>query len=64
MPEVRGDELVRQIRQKCPYVDVLLVTGALPEEKLRVENCPILKKPFLPNSLAEAVKAILSSQIH
>lgn len=64
MPEVSGDELVRQIRQKCPYVDVLLVTGALNEEELRVENCPVLKKPFLPTSLTKVVTEILANQIY
>ncbi|HUB82092.1 MAG TPA: response regulator [Bryobacteraceae bacterium] len=63
MPLMTGTELVRQIRQKCPYVDVLLVSGALTEENLRVENYLILKKPFEPSSLTKVVSEILANQI-
>lgn len=64
MPGVGGDELIRSLRRICPYVDVLVVSGALQEGNRGLVNCPILKKPFLPSSLAEAVKSILSSQIY
>src|SRR5579863_10115304 len=64
MPGTSGDELVRSLRRICPFVDVLIVTGALPESKKGLLNWPILKKPFRPNSLAEVVKQILGSQVH
>jgi DNA-binding response OmpR family regulator len=63
MPGVSGDELVRSLRRICPYVDVLVVSGAMQEGGKGLVNCPILKKPFLPNALTAAVKEILSSQI-
>ena len=64
MPGVSGDALVRSLRRICPYVDVLVVSGALQEGGKGLVNCPVLKKPFLPTALTAAVKEILSSQIH
>jgi two-component system cell cycle sensor histidine kinase/response regulator CckA len=64
MPGMNGDELVRSISGICPYVDVLVVSGGLEEGNRGLVNCRFLKKPFLPNSLIEAVSEILSRQIH
>ena len=64
MPGLNGDELVRSIRQICPHVDVLVVSGAMQEGGKGLVNCPVLKKPFLPTALTTAVSEILSSQIH
>lgn len=64
MPGVSGDELERSLRRICPYVDVLVVSGALQEGNKGLVNCTVLKKPFLPTALTAAVSEILSSQIH
>jgi DNA-binding response OmpR family regulator len=64
MPGVSGDQLVRSLRRMCPYVDVLVVSGALQEGNKGLVNCPVLKKPFLPTALTAAVNEILSRQIH
>ena len=64
MPGVSGDELVRSSRRMCPYVDVLVVSGALQDGSKGLVNCRFLKKPFLPAALTAAVNEILSSQIH
>jgi CheY-like chemotaxis protein len=63
MPGMNGDELVRSLRRICPNVDVLVVSGALQEGSKGLVNCPVLKKPFPPTALTEAVEEILSSQI-
>jgi hypothetical protein len=63
MPGVSGSELVRWLRQKCPYVDVLVVSGALQEGNKGLANCAVLKKPFLPSALTGTVKEILNNQI-
>ena len=63
MPGMSGDELVRTIRQICPYVDVLVITGALPESNQGLVNCRFLRKPFPANALLETVRDILASQI-
>jgi DNA-binding response OmpR family regulator len=63
MPEKRGDELVREMRQICPYLDVLAVTGALAETNQGIVNCRVLQKPFSPRVLLATVKEILQGQI-
>lgn len=63
MPGIPGDELIRQIRRTCPHIDVLAVSGALPQGGAALGNIPILRKPFEMTALAEAVKDILATQL-
>jgi two-component system cell cycle sensor histidine kinase/response regulator CckA len=63
MPGMRGDELIRRIRQACPHVDVLAITGALPEFARGLPNIPFLKKPFAMEQLVEAAGDILAAQL-
>jgi len=63
MPGMPGDALIRHIRTVCPYVDVLAITGALPEFSSGLANIPFLKKPFPMDQLVEAVRDILSAQL-
>ena len=63
MPGMDGDELVRRIRRICPYVDVLAMSGALPESHRGFVNCRFLKKPFSSNLLLETVNEILANQV-
>ena len=66
MPGMTGDELVRTIRKICPYVDVVVISGALAEENQTrgLANCRFLRKPFAPSLLMETVQDILSNQIY
>jgi CheY-like chemotaxis protein len=64
MPVMNGGELVRRIRKMCPYVDVLIVSGALHENNQGLVNCPVLRKPFMPSALTETVSELLASQIY
>ena len=63
MPGIAGDELIRQIRKMCPLVDVLAISGALPESSHGLANIPYLQKPFDMMRLAEVSREILSSQL-
>ena len=63
MPGMDGDELVRTIRRICPYVDVLAMSGALPESNRGFVNCRFLKKPFSSSLLLETVNDILANQV-
>ena len=63
MPGMNGNELVRAVREICPYMDVLAISGALPEANSGLVNCRFLKKPFLPRDLLQAVRNILENQI-
>jgi hypothetical protein len=46
----------------CPYVDVLVVTGTLPESNQGLVNCRFLRKPFLPGVLLETMNDIFANQ--
>lgn len=63
MPGMPGDELIRRIRKACPFVDVLAITGALPELTRGLPNIPFLQKPFAMEQLVEAAGEILGSQL-
>jgi CheY-like chemotaxis protein len=63
MPGMPGDELIRCIRKACPFVDVLAITGALPEHAHGLPNVPFLQKPFPMAHLVEAASDILATQL-
>jgi DNA-binding response OmpR family regulator len=63
MPGIAGDELIRHIRKMCPLVDVLAISGALPERSNGLSNIPYLQKPFDMMRLAEVSREILSGQL-
>lgn len=63
MPGMPGDELIRRIRKACPFVDVLAITGALPEHARGLPNVPFLKKPFPMEQLVAAAGDILAAQL-
>jgi CheY-like chemotaxis protein len=57
MPELDGIELVARIRALDSHMRVLLMSGRPSEE--RIENCPMLPKPFKPDELKRAVNRAL-----
>lgn len=63
MPDTQGDELIGRVRRMCPYVDVLLISGALPEGSSGLPNARFLKKPFDMTQLANVIRDMLSVQL-
>jgi CheY-like chemotaxis protein len=62
MPDITGTELIRRIRMVCPQVEVMAITGALEIEAGNTpRNYPILRKPFAPKVLIDAVKRVLAA---
>ncbi|MDZ4863398.1 MAG: response regulator [Gemmatimonadota bacterium] len=62
MPGMRGDTLARRVRESCPDLPVLFVSGepsfaTLPEQ-ITGQAC-FLEKPFLPGELIERVQRLL-----
>jgi two-component system, cell cycle sensor histidine kinase and response regulator CckA len=63
MPGCDGHQLIRSIRQLCPFVDTMLISGAFPENDMRWKDYKILPKPFTKPQLLAAAKDILDGQI-
>ena len=62
MPELTGDEMVRQIRTTRPDLKVLYVTGHVDlvmDARPLWEGEAFLEKPFSPAALCEAVAMLL-----
>jgi two-component system cell cycle sensor histidine kinase/response regulator CckA len=62
MPDMTGDELVRQARTTQPDLKVLYVTGfadRLSKDQPAAKREPLLEKPFTPAALLEAVSRVL-----
>lgn len=57
MPDVDGITLAAELRQRCPDVPVLFVTGHAERARLKGER--ILEKPFTPAQLAQEIAAVL-----
>lgn len=60
MPEMKGDELIRVIRQDRPEVLAMLVSGYV-TDKERVLDVPILAKPYDFPKLGEKVREVLDA---
>jgi len=67
MPQMRGEELARRVRQRTPATKILYLTGytdSLFEEKSRLwEDEVFLNKPCTPEGLLEALSLLLTGQI-
>lgn len=61
MPDMDGAQLARLLRQDIPELPVLLITGYAAQalEKARLSGAMLLKKPFTPEDLIEAVQRTL-----
>lgn len=67
MPGMLGTELIRALRQRCPVLPVVALTGAGPEaerELLAAGADEVLKKPFdlgrIREAVGRALKTVLS----
>jgi PAS domain S-box-containing protein len=59
MPDMSGVELVRRIRDRLPAVPVLYTSGYVADDAVAAQaaaSSPFIGKPFLPESLARAVR--------
>ena len=62
MPEMKGDELAKQIKRICPWQRILMVTGSsgeLAPRGLRVDA--LLEKPFDFASLRSALARLMNA---
>jgi len=65
MPRMGGLELVAALHQRRPELPVVVTTGCGPVDdgeafgKLRARGIPVIQKPFMPEAVADAVRARL-----
>lgn len=65
MPEMSGAELIRRLRQRCPALPVIALTGAGPEaerELLAAGADAVLRKPFHIDQIRETVGRALDGK--
>ena len=65
MPEMRGTELARRLRERFPELKVLLVSGYTEDAVMRQRTfdseTAFLEKPFTPDGLVRAVRTALKT---
>jgi CheY-like chemotaxis protein len=64
MPEMNGPELVRRVREIVPNLPILVLSG-LPEAEAEYGALDVLfrLKPFPPDQLIEATRALISPPV-
>lgn len=61
MPGTSGIELAAQLRQRCPGLRILFMTGYTDTSIKREPGTDVVLKPFYPETLVRKVRAILRS---
>lgn len=66
MPKLSGPALAQQVRQDCPAVRVLYISGytadALGLRGVLDRDTPLLQKPFGPKTLLQKVREMLGAR--
>jgi len=68
LPDIRGDELAREIRKMNKEIEVILITGNSSFkdciDALDLGICDILLKPIEPAEIVRAANEIFSERLH
>lgn len=59
MPGMSGDAIAARLRTATPTLPILLVTGDYGEQFVVDSPVPVLRKPFSPDQLVQAVNGLL-----
>lgn len=66
MPEMSGPELARHVREQCPGIPVLFMSGYsefdVGEQGLLEPDVPFLQKPFAPDALMGKVRDLIGAE--
>jgi DNA-binding NtrC family response regulator len=62
MPDIDGHELILAIRELCPNVGTIVMSGDLSADDVRIKNYKMIWKPFTMYQLVEVVKQALGGQ--
>ena len=60
MEPIDGPGLAKMLLHQCPGLPILFVSGFGPNDQYRNLPGPLLKKPFLPEQLIDAVAGLLT----
>jgi CheY-like chemotaxis protein len=60
MPGMSGDAIAARLRTATPKLPILLVTGQYGEQFVVDSPVPVLRKPFSPDQLVQAVKELFA----
>ncbi len=63
MPRMNGREVVARVRRQRPELPILVISGhddAQLQEQFAGQDVALLKKPFLPDALRDAVRSLLA----
>ena len=63
MPDIDGHELILAIRQMCPFMETMMISGAFTQNDARTKDYRILPKPFTKPQLVAAAKGIFDCQV-
>ncbi len=58
MPHLSGTDLVKEIRQRYPYIKILLTSGFVDQHNYSEK---FIQKPFTPEQLLRTVRKVLDS---
>lgn len=68
MPQMSGQELATRLREKCPNLKVLFISGYTDSEvfdsKEDLGKAPFLQKPFSPDAFMVKVREVLDNPSH
>jgi CheY-like chemotaxis protein len=64
MPNLSGTEFLRQVRELCPGIPALIITGYAEKESLveGLDGVEVLLKPFTPDALEAAIGRISETE--
>lgn len=61
MPRMDGIALAQKVRELCPRMPVLLISGCAYPFGSETAEYTLLRKPFMPSALREAVRHLLAA---
>lgn len=62
MPRLRGEELMRKLKEQGVHLPVLIVSGS--DDYETDANSRFIRKPFDPKQLMESVTVLLGKELH
>lgn len=62
MPQIDGNELIRQARELRPGLEIVIVTGRA-DDAVFGDEYPLIKKPFFPQQLTDVISDVIKDRL-